>query len=220
MWAYLVPSRQHTYREQVETLYRRGSNTVGKEHFTALYQRARNSAMVSRNILSGWSKTGLFPFNPDRVLRAIQPPPPAPLHVEAALAPCSRSEEPLQTPTTSEGLRLLCGKIAKETHGLDSDRKILLQHLAHAAEKAFADRSLLNNENGQLWLQNNKKRSRKRQSRKVGSARIMSYEDIIEAQKKHDEKKTARRRKRKSPSTSVGQSKRACSASCERRRLR
>jgi hypothetical protein len=199
------------YREQVETLYRRGSNTVGKEHFTALYQRARNSAMVSRNVLSGWSKTGLFPFNPDRVLRAIQPPLPAPLQVEAALAPCSSSGEPLQTPTTAEGLRLLCGKIAKETHSLESDRKILLQHLAHAAEKAFADRSLLNNENGQLWLQNNEKRSRKKQSRKVGNARIMSYEDIIEAQKRQDEKKTARTQKRRSPSTTARQSKRVCS---------
>jgi hypothetical protein len=167
--------------------------------------------MVSRNVLSGWSKTGLFPFNPDRVLRAIQPPLPAPLQVEAALAPCSSSGEPLQTPTTAEGLRLLCGKVAKETHGLDNDRKILLQHLAHAAEKAFADRSLLSNENGQLWLQNNEKRSRKKQSRKVGNARIMSYEDIIEAQKRQDEKKTARTQKRKSPSTTARQSKRVCS---------
>ncbi|KAL2783343.1 hypothetical protein BJX66DRAFT_131871 [Aspergillus keveii] len=39
----------------------------------------------------------------------------------------------------------------------------------------------------------------------------MSYEDIIEAQKKQDEKKTARTRKRRSPSTSARQSKRACS---------
>jgi hypothetical protein len=144
-------------------------------------------------------------------LREIQPPPPAPLQVETALAPRSRSEEPLQTPTTAEGLRILCGKISKETYSLDSDRKILLQHLAHAAEKAFADRSLLNNENGQLWQQNNEKRSRKKQSRKVGNARIMSYEDIIEAQKRQDEKKTARTQKHKSPSPTARQSKRVCS---------
>jgi hypothetical protein len=134
----------------------------------------------------------------------------APLQVETAPAPYSRYEEPLRTPTTAEGLRLLCGKIAKETHSLDSDRKNLLQHLAHAAENAFADCSLLSNENGQLWLQNNEKRSRKKQSRKVGNARIMSYEDIIEAQKRQDEKKTARTRKRKSPSTTARQSKRVC----------
>lgn len=96
------------YREKAELLYRRGSNTVGKEHFTALYQRARSSAIIARDILFGWSKTGLFPSNPDRVLRGIQAPPPAPLQVDAALAPGSRSLEPLQTPTTAEGLRMLC----------------------------------------------------------------------------------------------------------------
>jgi hypothetical protein len=185
------------YREQVETLYRRGSNTVGKEHFIALYQRVRSSAMVSRHILSGWSKTGLFPFNPDRVLRDIQPPPPAPLQVDAALAPRFRSEEPLQTPTTAEGLRMLCGKIFREARSLDSDRKILLRHLTHAPEKAFADRSPLENENGQLLLQNDEKRRRNKPSRKVENAKIMSYEDIVEAQKRRDEKVT-RARKRNS----------------------
>jgi hypothetical protein len=39
----------------------------------------------------------------------------------------------------------------------------------------------------------------------------MSYEDIIEAQKRQDEKKTARTQKRKSPSTPARQGKRACS---------
>jgi hypothetical protein len=62
------------YREQVEQLYRGGANTVGKQHFTLLYSRARSLAFTSRNIKSGWSKTGLYPFNPDRVLKEIQRP--------------------------------------------------------------------------------------------------------------------------------------------------
>jgi hypothetical protein len=62
------------YREQVEQLYRGGANTVGKEHFTFLYSRARSIAFTPRNITSGWSKTGLYPFDPDRVLKDIQKP--------------------------------------------------------------------------------------------------------------------------------------------------
>ena len=42
---------------------------IGKQHFTVLYDRARRKAMTSRNIISGWSKTGLRPFNPERVLK-------------------------------------------------------------------------------------------------------------------------------------------------------
>jgi DDE superfamily endonuclease len=41
------------YREEVERLYRRGSNMIGKQHFTLLYDRAQRKAMTSRNIISG-----------------------------------------------------------------------------------------------------------------------------------------------------------------------
>jgi hypothetical protein len=54
--------------------YRGGINTVGKEHFTSLYSSARETALTSRNIKSGWIKVGLFPPNPDRVLRDIEKP--------------------------------------------------------------------------------------------------------------------------------------------------
>jgi hypothetical protein len=51
----------------------------------------------------------------------------------------------------------LGGKIVKETHNLGSDRKILLRHPAHAAERAFADRSLLNNETDSFGYRTMKK---------------------------------------------------------------
>ncbi|KAF2180438.1 DDE-domain-containing protein, partial [Zopfia rhizophila CBS 207.26] len=60
------------YREQVEKLYRGGANIVGKQHFTSLYSRAREQALTSRNIKSGWSKTGLYPLSPHKVLKDIQ----------------------------------------------------------------------------------------------------------------------------------------------------
>ena len=39
------------YREEVERLYRGGSNMIRKQHFTLLYDRARRKAMTSRNII-------------------------------------------------------------------------------------------------------------------------------------------------------------------------
>jgi hypothetical protein len=47
---------------------------MGKEHFTSLYGPARDLVVTSRNIKAGWMKAGLFPFNPDRVLKDIQKP--------------------------------------------------------------------------------------------------------------------------------------------------
>ena len=45
---------------------------IGKQHFTLLYDRARRKAMNFGNIVSGWSRTGLRPFNQNRVLKEIQ----------------------------------------------------------------------------------------------------------------------------------------------------
>jgi hypothetical protein len=52
------------YRDQVERLNRGRVNTIGKEHFTYLYQPAREKAITRRNILAGWAASGLFPLNP------------------------------------------------------------------------------------------------------------------------------------------------------------
>jgi hypothetical protein len=51
-------------RDQVERLNRGGVDTIRKEHFTYLYQLARDKAFTRRNILAGWAASGLFPLNP------------------------------------------------------------------------------------------------------------------------------------------------------------
>ena len=63
------------YRDQAERLYQGGTNTVGKELFTPLYSPARERAFTKRNTTAAWAASGLFPFNPDRVLRATPKPP-------------------------------------------------------------------------------------------------------------------------------------------------
>lgn len=74
------------------------------EHFSALYNQARNAAMTSRNINAGWSKTGMFPWNPDGVVRGIQPLPGEEGHPRRKpVRPASyfEHEELLQTPITA-----------------------------------------------------------------------------------------------------------------------
>jgi hypothetical protein len=62
------------YRDAVERLERGGVNAVGKQHFTFLYSAARIKAFTKKNILAGWSKGGLYPFNPQRVLKDLVKP--------------------------------------------------------------------------------------------------------------------------------------------------
>jgi hypothetical protein len=205
------------YREQVEHLERRGANAVNKEHFVLLYRRAREAALTGRNIRSGWSKAGLFPFHPSRVLDGMSAPiegtfaEPPPHGVP--LAQGLLGYQTLTTPTTTEGVqnlfRMLEAKLDAESAAGDP----CLQKLLHATEKAFADRSLLHDENESLLKQNDEKRVRQNAKSTVisqGDARIMSYADIVEAQQrrtaKADAKKAklpAKRMKKAIPKTSV-----------------
>jgi hypothetical protein len=90
------------YREQVERLERGGVNTIGKEHFTCLYSPAREKAFTPKNIKAGFAASGLYPLNPDRVLKDM-PKPPAELTIpkahEVRVASCKQDIIP-QTPVT------------------------------------------------------------------------------------------------------------------------
>ena len=200
------------YRDQVERLYRGGANTVGKEHFTPLYSPARDKALTPRNIKAGWIKAGLFPFNPDRVLRDIQKPPAeltVPKADEVKVESCPQ-DEVLQTPVTAEALTSLHSLIEQDTHALDETSKQRLQRrlqkFANAAQISFAERALLADENRLLFKQNNEAKVRRStKSTVVGKAKVMSYEDIEDARAKRAAKEEAtagkgkRGRKRKSP---------------------
>jgi len=127
---------------------------------------------------------------------------------------CPQGEVP-QTPVTSETLTLLQSRIEDHAQLLDSPSRRRLQKPANAAEKAFAKRALLLDENRLLVDQNNESNCRRStRSTVVGKAKVMSYEDIVEAQIKRDAKEAAavkakRGPKRKSFAPVVVQAKRA-----------
>jgi hypothetical protein len=153
-------------REQVERLYRGGSNIIGKQHFTLLYDRARCKAFSSRNIISAWSKSGLRPFNPERVLKGIPKPKVVVDHTtEIEQRECDTAQiQQLVTPTTSDGLMSFRRRVDEsiaQCGDLDGSCKLYIQKLANAAENAFADRAILLDENLLLFEQNNEKATRK-----------------------------------------------------------
>jgi len=130
------------YREQVGRLLRGGSGTVSKEHFTMLYSRARDAAFISRNIKSGWSKTGLYPLNPDQVLREVKPQADESLPQSGNPKAISPTDEDLQTPVTPKSLTVLGRKIDKDTDVLDNSSKICVKKLIKAAERAIVKGAL------------------------------------------------------------------------------
>jgi hypothetical protein len=94
---------------------------------------------------------------------------------------------------TSEALVSLRDCIGQRKQHLDDESKHLLEKIENAAEKAIAERDFLLDENKPLFDQNNEVRARvSTKSTVIGKAKIMSYEDLVEAQQKRDAKEATR----------------------------
>jgi hypothetical protein len=180
------------YREQVERMELGGVNTVGKQHFTYLYSPAREKAFTKRNILGAWRGSGLFPFNPNRVLAEI-PKPPTNLAIQTVDEPRMDSRpdyEALPTPVTpvsGEALMSLLDRIKQVPNDeASSQHKAKLQQkVANAAQTYLAKIALLYNRNQFLAKINNEGRARRAADQKViGKARVVTYEDLVEERAK------------------------------------
>jgi len=164
-------SLKAAYRDQTDRL-ERGVNTIGKQHFTSLFSPARKIAFTPKNIKAGFAASGLFPFNPDRVLRHMPKPPddlPIQRADEANVGSCPQDDVVPQTlKFTKAGQQLLVKGALKDDQ---------IQFL-----------STINNE---------AKVRRKTQSLVLGKAKVMSFEDLEEARAKRAEKDAAKEAKGK-----------------------
>ncbi|KAM0703962.1 hypothetical protein Q7P35_008968 [Cladosporium inversicolor] len=202
------------YRDAVERLERGGVNTIGKQHFTSLYSRAREAAFTRRNILAGWSKGGLIPLNPRRVLKDMEKPVNDPLEAGGALTLIPRNpqhENPAPpvalvtpvTPVTADAFASLRDLILeRDGHTLnDTERQNLqrhLQKLTKAAQTSIARGALQQEQIEFLHGINSEARARRTtKSQVLGRAKVMSYEDLEAARVKRQEKEAGKADKKK-----------------------
>lgn len=118
-------------------------------------------AFTPRNIKSGWTKTRLFTFNPDRVLKDIPKPQVEEIVRQAANMPTDLPSynDVLRTPVTWESLTCLQTKIEQST-ALDFPTRHCFQKFAKATGNYLADRTILLDENRLLRNQNDEKTTR------------------------------------------------------------
>lgn len=181
------------YRDQVERLERGCVGTIGKEHFSYLYSPARKEALTSRNIRAGWAKAGLFPFNPGKVLSDIPKPLAeltAPIIDDVRMVSYAQDsvtfpQTPV-TPVSAEAVASLHNLIKQDAYMLDETSKHRLQRhlqkLNNAIHLSFAEHALLKDQNRFLDdINNEAKVRRSTKSKIIGTARVMSYEDLEKA---------------------------------------
>ena len=124
-----------------------------------------------------------------------------------------RCDELVKTPVTAESLANLRKLIERNAHEPASSQQYYVQKLANAAERVFAERTLLLDEKSLLFDQNNEKKCRQLiGSRVTGTAKVMTYEDIVEAERRRDIRATAssspKRKKRSQNGKQAGSAER------------
>ena len=79
--------------------------------------------------------------------------------------------------------------VRQDTHAIDDESKLRLDKLLNATQESFSERALLENKNQVLVKQSNEvKYRRSTKSMVLGRAKVMSYEDLEEAQAKRGAK--------------------------------
>lgn len=171
------------YHEQVERLFRGGAGTIGKQHFTLLYSRARITAMTVRNMRAAWSQADLVPLNPHRVLESLKAPPPPqlepPFCPRASVVPGSvRMHGSLltpRTPTSASGLERMREALNDILNGLnDGDVNLHVQKLFNVAEQPPANYVFLVDENKSFELNREKNVHQTVSATILGTAKIMT----------------------------------------------
>jgi len=205
------------YRDNVERMERGGVNTIGKQHFTALYSPAREVSFTKRNVLAGWSKGGLLPFDPQRVLREMTKPLNATQSLTAdaeestssiqyVTAPlCTAPLEPVTpvTPVTAEAFMSLRDLIVhQDAHSLDDvDQQRLKRHMqkfTKGAQTLIVGGTLQQDRIKSLLKANDEAKPRRStKSIVLGKAKVMSFEDLVEARTKRAEKEANKAAKKK-----------------------
>ena len=80
----------------------------------------------------------------------------------------------------------------------NDEYKLHIQKVVNAAEQSFANCALLADENQSLIVQNNEKKVRQAAKATIsGPAKIMTYEDIVRAQKARNENEAKSRRNKR-----------------------
>ncbi|KAH8674863.1 hypothetical protein BGZ60DRAFT_469017 [Tricladium varicosporioides] len=166
------------------------------EHFTALYSPARKRAFTPKNIKASFAASSLFPFNPDRVLRNI-PAPLAELAIprvdEVKVGSCRQDIEPQTpvTPVSAEAFMSLQNLIIQDARALNETSKQKLVRYLQKGTKVFQKSSALEK------LQKDPKVRRSTKSLVLGKAKVISYEDLVEARAKWVVKEATRAAKGK-----------------------
>jgi hypothetical protein len=154
---------KRSYGRQIENRMRVGLNHIDKPDFLQAYYETRKEALIMSHIQSGFSATGLVPYNPDRVLEKLHvtlrtPTPPV-------IPPQTSSPWIPETPHNIRGLerqtKTIKEYIRRRIQSLPSPTDIALDQLVKGCQMAMHSAILLTEENRYLRSENERQKKKK-----------------------------------------------------------
>jgi hypothetical protein len=121
------------YSQQIDKLLAESQGLIrlSKRDFWPLFREAWKQAFTAKNVQSAWEKTGIYPFDPQRVLSTF-----------VLQKPSQPSAKKPKTPGSTRGIRRTFKQLQKEGH-VDEQAKVLL----YASEKLAAQLEIARHEN-------------------------------------------------------------------------
>ncbi|GMG14126.1 unnamed protein product [Aspergillus oryzae] len=173
---------KRAYGQLVENKMRLGFNHIDKLDFLEAFPQARAQIYTTSNICSGFSATGLIPFNPERVLSQLN------IQLEATppgSRPSSRSTN--SVPKTPHNLKQLQKQettlkklLRARTKSPDSPTKIVIQQLFKGYERVLNEATIAKQEARELRAAH--ERMLKKKKRSTRQLPIESGASVQEAQ--------------------------------------
>lgn len=198
--------------DETDALSRLDSSRISRVEWTSTYIRARERAIVQRNILSGFRATGISPFSPITILSTLEMP-------EASRTPLP-SIDGLPTTTTLLDRSLLnssppkgtelqqansvLNSLVQDNKAIESPVKRYIARATSALEKSNSENTLLRKQNSEQreLLKTRKKRTKGKRVALQGKF-VFNTEEILEVVRKAEaetaKKKTRKRKRNASP---------------------
>jgi hypothetical protein len=150
------------YSQELDAFLHRsqGLSSISKRDFFGLFWNAYDRSFTADNIASGWSKTGLYPLNPEAVMQLFKKP----LASTEMIRASSQSSSSQSAISTSDwrSIRALVSEVVTRSYGIH-DKKV--QKLNNTILSLTTEVSLLKSQNNgykQALFDEKKKRKRGR----------------------------------------------------------
>jgi hypothetical protein len=157
---------KRVYGQQVENYMRVGLNHIDKPDFLTTYYKTREETINTSNIQSGFTASGLIPYNPDRVLEkflvTIRTPTPP---IQPQFSSPWNPETPHNIRELERQAKVIQGYIRRRTQSPPSPTDLAFNQLIKGCQMAMHSAVLLTEENRQLRSENERQKKKKTKRR-------------------------------------------------------